>query len=149
MANAMDANAMDANAMGANEMTIEIHPQRLVWISMGNNCMFCPNPQGQSYITYVALESKVGYISCGECREKMSTAAEFWRTHRAYGQANHLKGRSDLKIRRSNGLIECGWSLNNPLVKVETDGAVTIHCYNAENNLERWCQMKTLLELNQ
>jgi len=75
----------------------------------------------------------------------MQAAVKFWRTHRAYGPANHLKDRTNLKIRRSNGGIEEGWRLNNPLVRYEDDGKVTIRCYNPEKKLERWCQMDTIL----
>ena len=144
MANAIDANVIDTNVIDAND----VHPWRLTMISMGKNCMFCKEPQGESYITYVALEDKFGYISCAECREKMQAAVEFWRTHMAYGQANHLKERTDLKVRRSNGDIEAGWRLNNPLVRFEDNGIVTIRCYNAEKNIGRWCPMETILELN-
>ena len=124
----------------------EIYPRRLVFFQLG--CMFCENPQGPTYITHVALEDKMGYMSCGECKEKKQAAVEFWRTHRAYGQANYLKDRTDLKIRRSNGDIEDGWRLNNPLIRFEEDGKERIRCYNLEKNLERWCQMETILELN-
>ena len=110
--------------------------------------MFCETPQGPTYITHVALEDKFGYMSCGECREKMQFAVNFWRTHRAYGPANHLKDRKNLKIRRSNGDIEEGWCLNNPLIRYEDDGKVTIRCYNVDKKLERWCQVETILELN-
>ena len=127
---------------------MEIFPQRLVWLRLGDNCMFCTDPKGQSYTTYVALEAKFGYISCADCIEKMRAAAEFWRTHRAYGQANHLKDRQDLKIKRSNGDIEAGWQLNNPLVNIEHDGQVTIHCYNESKDIGKWVFMESLLELN-
>ena len=109
-------------------MTDYIHPRRLVWLQVADNCMFCVEPKGQSYMTYVALEAKVGYISCHDCREKMEAAVEFWRTHKAYGKANHLKDQIDLKIKRSNGLMESGWRLNNPLVSFADDGKTTIHC---------------------
>ena len=149
MASATEASATEASETEASETEAsEIHPWRLTMISMGDNCMFCKEPQGTSYITYVALEDKIGYISCAECREKMQSAVEFWRTHRAYGQANHLKERTDLKVRRTNGDIETGWCLNNPLVRYEDNGIVTIRCYNAEKNIGRWCQMETILELN-
>ena len=42
----------------------EIYPRRLVFFQLG--CMFCENPQGPTYITHVALEDKMGYMSCGE-----------------------------------------------------------------------------------
>lgn len=129
-------------------MNNDIHPRRLVWIQLGNNCMFCEDPQGESYTTYVALEAKVGYISCKECQEKMATAAEFWRTHHAYGKANHLKDRTDLKIKRSNGVIESGWCLNNPLVNEEDDGRISIHCYNPSKDIGKWVFIDDVLELN-
>ena len=139
-------NAMGASASEAGAGASEVYPRRLVFLQLG--CMFCKEPQGESYITYVALEDKFGYISCADCRKKMQAAVEFWRTHRAYGQANHLKERTDLKVRRSNGDIEAGWRLNNPLVRFEDNGIVTIRCYNAEKNIGRWCPMETILELN-
>lgn len=127
----------------------DIHPRRLVMLSLGNNCMFCKDPKGESYTTYVALVEKLGYISCSDCRDKMRTVADFWRTHRAYGQANHLKDRTDLKIKRSNGDIDSGWRLNNPFVHKEYDGTITIHCYNATQNISKWCPMESILELNE
>ena len=129
----------------ANEID-EISPRRLTMVSIRDNCMFCKEPKGESYISYVALEDRIGYISCKECREKMKVAVDFWRTQRAYGQANHLKDRTDLKVRRSNGDIEGGWRMNNPLVRY--DDKIRICCYNQEKNIERWCRMETILELN-
>ena len=130
-----------------NDM-VEILPRRLVFITLGKNCMFCPDPQGESYITSVDFESKLGYISCNACRGKMHFAADFWKKHRAYGAANHLKDRTDLKIKRSNGDMEDGWSLNNPVVNKEEDGRVTIRCYNDSQQIEKWCYIDNLLEWN-
>ena len=129
-------------------MSDYIHPRRLVWLQVSDNCMFCSEPKGQSYMTYVALEARMGYISCESCREQMETAVEFWRTHKAYGQANHLKDQIDLKIKRSNGLMEGGWRLNNPLVSFADDGRTTIHCYNETQNIGKWCYMDDVLEWN-
>ena len=129
-------------------MNKEIHPRRLTWLQIGDNCMFCEDPKGESYMTHVALEAKIGYISCKECQEKMSAAVEYWRTHHAYGKANHLKDRTDLKIKRSNGDIETGWQLNNPLVNKEDDGRISIHCYNPSKDIGKWVMMESLLELN-
>jgi hypothetical protein len=126
----------------------DVCPQRLTFISMGQNCMFCQDPQGASYSTFVALEAKVGYISCGDCRENMGKAAEFWRTHRAFGKANYLKDRTDLKILRSNGDIEAGWRLNNPMVNINSEGLETISLCNDEKHLEKICFMESILELN-
>lgn len=145
MASEAGANAMGASA-SASASASEIYPRRLVFFQLG--CMFCETPQEPSYITHVSLEDKMGYMACGECKEKMKAAVEFWRMHRAYGQANHLKEHTDLKIRRSNGNIEGGWRLNNPLVRFEDDGKEIIRCYKEEQNVERWCKMETILELN-
>ena len=90
----------------------DVIPVRLTFIQVGDNCMFCFNPRGVSYSTYVALEAKVGYISCEECKEKMCEAVDYWMANKAYGQARHLKDREDLKILRSSGIIESGWSLH-------------------------------------
>ena len=128
--------------------TNNISPLRLTVIQNGNNCMFCSDPHGSSYSTYVALEAKVGYISCEECREKMAAAVEYWRANKAYGQARHLKDNMDLKIMRSNGEIEGGWCLNNPLVSFADDGRETIHCYNKSKDIGKWCYIDTVLSLN-
>jgi hypothetical protein len=135
-----------ASASEAGAGASEIYPRRLVFLQLG--CMFCADPQGPTYITHVSLEERMGYMACGECTEKMQEAVKFWRTHRAYGAANHLKERTDLKIRRSNGDIEAGWCLNNPLVRYEDNGLVTIRCFNPEKNIVKWSQMETILELN-
>jgi hypothetical protein len=109
--------------------------------------MFCPDPQGESYITYVDLTSKMGYISCNECREKMMEAVEFWKTNRAYGKANYLQDR-DIKIKRSNGDIESGWRLNNPFINTSDEDQTTIHCYNESKNIGKWVLLDSILELN-
>ena len=128
---------------------MEIYPRRLVWLQLGDNCMFCTDPKGESFMTYVALEAKMGYISCVNCREKMNEAVEFWRMHRAYGAANYLKDRTDLKIKRSNGDIELGWCLDNPLTIFDGDsGKETIHCYNKSQNVGKWCFVESVLALN-
>ena len=128
---------------------MEIYPRRLVWLQMSDNCMFCTDPKGESCMTYVALEAKMGYISCIDCREKMRAAVEYWRTHRAYGAANHLKDRSDLKVKRSNGEIEAGWCLNNPLTSYDVEtGCETVRCYNKSQNIGKWCTVASILELN-
>jgi hypothetical protein len=124
----------------------DIYPRRLVFMQLG--CMFCKEPKGETYVTHVALEAKMGYMSCRDCKEKMKAAVEFWRTHHAYGKAKHLKDCTDLKIKRSNGDMEAGWRLNNPMVHVEEDGTETIHCYNAEKDIGKWCYMNDVLEWN-
>jgi hypothetical protein len=125
---------------------MEIYPRRLVFLQLG--CMFCNDPKGETYVTHVALEDKLGYMSCAMCIDKMKASVEFWRTNLAYGRANYLKNRTDLKVKRSNGDIETGWQLNNPLVNIEPDGQLTIHCYNASKDIGKWVFMESLLELN-
>jgi len=109
--------------------------------------MFCPEPQGESYITYVDLTTKMGYISCNNCKDKMNEAVKFWHTQRAYGEANYLKER-DIKIKRSNGDIESGWRLSNPFVEIDEEGRTTIHCYNESKNIGKWVFLDSILELN-
>ena len=124
----------------------EIYPRRLVFLQLG--CMFCAEPEGETYVTHVALPDRLGYMSCRNCREKMKAAVEFWRTHHAYGPAKHLKDRTDLKIKRSNGEIEAGWCLINPQVNKEENGKLLIECYNESQNIGKWCYLETILELN-
>ena len=42
-------------------------PERLVLVQMKNNCMFCSNPTGESYIYTVS--HLLGYITCEKCKE--------------------------------------------------------------------------------
>jgi hypothetical protein len=124
----------------------EIYPRRLVFMQLG--CMFCETPEGETYMTHVSIEARLGYMSCSNCREKMKAAVEFWRKNKAYCKANHLKDNMDLKVKRSNGLIEGGWRLNNPLVSFADDGRTTIHCYNEKQDIGKWCYMDDVLEWN-
>ena len=126
----------------------DVSPLRLTFIQVGDNCMFCSDPHGISYSTYVALEAKVGYISCSECREKMRAAVEYWLANKAYGKVRHLKDRTDLKVMRSSGEIDSGWTLNNPLVSFADDGRETIHCYNKDKDIGKWCYVDSVLAHN-
>ena len=128
-----------------------IYPRRLVMIQIEHSCMFCEEPEAPSYSYYVCLYSKMGYISCDNCREKCKKAIDNWEKNIAYGQANYLKEKT-IKIKRSpvNGVraIEDGWSLDNPITTQNDDGKETIHCYNPKKDMARWCLMEEILELN-
>ena len=132
-----------------------IYPRRMTMIQMGNNCMFCENPQGDSYMKYVSLEDKMGYIFCKECRDNgnVDKNMDIWNNHLSYGKAHYLKGR-DIKIERSprpgdtNGFIESGWKLNNPVTSINCNFDEVIHCYNEELDLGKWCLIETIMKLN-
>ena len=128
-------------------MNTHVYPCRLVMIQIQNNCMFCEKPQGQSFTKYVHLEEKVGYIYCENCKAAADEASKYWRECVAYGKANYLKDR-DIQIKRSSGIIECGWELYNPFIHTNDEGIDKIHCYNKAQDLGRWCKLEDILELN-
>jgi hypothetical protein len=123
-------------------------PRRLTFIQMADTCMFCDNPKGESKCYYVYLQTKMGYISCNNCHSKMEEAVKEWNEQLAYGRANYLK-ETEIKIKRSSGEIEDGWIIDNPFSNVsDTSGLEMLHCFNKEKNLNRWCNIDDLLELN-
>jgi len=128
-------------------MTEIINPQRLVFIQTENNCMFCEKPKGPSYSYYVSLMDKMGFLSCGKCKEKANETLDQWHLNIAYGRARYLKDKI-IKIKRSSGEIEDGWSLDNPLTGVDNRGIEVIHCYNQKEDIGRWCKLKEILDLN-
>jgi ribosomal protein S27AE len=128
-------------------MTEIINPQRLVFIQTENNCMFCEKPKGPSYSYYVSLTDKMGFLACGKCKDKGNEALDQWHLNIAYGKARYLKDKI-IKIKRSSGEIEDGWSLDNPLTGVDNRGIEVIHCYNQKEDIGRWCKLKEILDLN-
>lgn len=128
-------------------MTEPVSPQRLVFIQTENNCMFCEKPKGPSYSYYVSLVDKMGFLACGKCKEKANEALDQWHANLAYGKARYLKDKI-IKIKRSSGEIEDGWSLDNPLTGVDNRGIEVIHCYQEKTDMGRWCKLSEILELN-
>jgi len=124
-----------------------ICPRRLVMIKIQNNCMFCENPQGPSYIIYVYPEELVGYIYCANCKDSAVECSKYWNNNVAFGKANYLKEK-DIQIKRTSGIIESGWKLSNPFITFNPKGMETIHCYNKTQDLGRWCNLVDILDLN-
>jgi hypothetical protein len=131
----------------AMEMDNLIYPHRLVMVQLGDNCMFCINQKGQTFSRYVDVYSKMGYIYCDKCEEHAINAIKIWHEKVAYGPANYLKNKN-IKIKRSSGEIESGWSLDNPVISQDSHENEIIHCYNETFDLGRWCLLKDVLELN-
>ena len=132
-----------------------VYPRRLTMVQMGNNCMFCENPQGESYISMVELDDKMGYIYCKECKDadKGKQAIEIWNNILSYGKVHYLKGR-DIKVKRSprlgetEGVIESGWKLHNSVTSINNDFEPVVSCYNEALDLHKWCLIETIMELN-
>ena len=124
-----------------------LYPLRLVMIQIGDNCMFCIDQKGQTFLRYVDFNSKLGYIYCNKCEENAINAVKVWHNKVAYGPANYLKNKI-IKIKRSSGEIEAGWSLDNPVLSHDSHENQTIHCYNEQKGLGKWCLLKDILELN-
>jgi len=109
--------------------------------------MFCEDPKGPSYMNYVHLEEKIGYIYCKNCQASADEAREYWMNNVAYGKANYLKNRN-IQIRRTSGDIESGWEVYNPFIYTDNEGIDKIHCYNKTQGVVRWCKLEDILELN-
>ena len=119
-------------------------PERLVLVQMKNNCMFCSNPTGESYIYTVS--HFLGYITCEKCKEIGKQKADEFINTVAYGRVRHLKD-TNIKIKRSNNTIEEGWKLYNPFVCL-IDGVEHIECKHIDKHLAKWCNVDTILDLN-
>ena len=124
-----------------------VSPQRLVMISFENNCMFCENPKGACYSYYVSLTEKMGYIACVNCKEQGERAVQYWHDNLAYGAVHYLKD-SLICVKRTSGVIETDWSLDNPWISQDANGNDIVHCYQIDKDVGRWCQVKEIMELN-
>jgi len=125
-----------------------IHPQRLVFVKIERNCMFCQYPTGPSYGRFVDVESMYGYTYCGKCISSVDRTMELWNTYFAYGRVKYLKDK-EIKIKRSSGEIENGWKIDSPLIGYGPCGNEIIYCSNYKLNLTRWCSVDDIIELNQ
>ena len=119
-------------------------PKRMVLVQMNNNCMFCPDPLGKSFIYDVG--HLLGYITCEKCKDICKQKADEFTNSIEYGRARHLKNK-DLKIKRSNNTIEEGWKLHYPIIRI-VEGIEFVQCNHFENQLEKWCRIDTIIELN-
>jgi len=129
-------------------MTI-IDPKRLVFIRMYDNCMFCDNPTGPSYIYEIHLSYKLGYITCKMCENICQQTVNQWNTS-VYGKVNYLTNKK-IKIKRSvkDGIrnIEDGWMLDYPFLSTHNNIEM-VHCMNSEKHIEKWCSIDEIIELN-
>lgn len=125
-----------------------IPPRYLVFIKCANDCSFCENPIGSTYLHYISVFEKFGYLSCKSCIETGQSHVKAWKETKAHGDANKLRGHQ-LNIRRSSGQIESGWKLNDESpVPVENDGKSHVCCINESLDLVKMCPIEDLLELN-
>jgi hypothetical protein len=127
---------------------MDVYPKRLVMFTIDNNCMFCEQPKGPSFVTYVYIKDNMGFISCNLCKEKMAEATKTWRETLAYGKVRYLKD-SFIKIKRSSGEIEDGWKLGSPCVIFnEKSQTEVIQCIEHNRDLQRWCKVDDIIEFN-
>jgi transcription elongation factor Elf1 len=129
------------------ELNNFITPQRLVYVKIENNCMFCVNPVGPVYGRYVDIESNYGYIHCNKCPLIAEQMVNTWNKYIAYGRVKYLKN-ATIKIKRSSGVVESGWRINGPMVIHDFSGNEIIHCVNQDNTIYRWCSINELMNLN-
>jgi len=128
-------------------MTDNVLPRRLVFIQEVDSCMFCDHPKGEVNTHFVDRDQNMGYISCNICVTKAEEAVKNWEESLMYGRANYLKDR-DIKVKRTSGEIESGWTITNPLIFYSYTGIEKIQCCNKEQSKEKWCLMDEILELN-
>ena len=127
-------------------------PYRLVMIQNCNNCQFCENPQGQSYSFYVDLLTQLGFISCEKCKDMANNAVKDWNDTIAFGRVKHLIDRK-IKVYRSKvnemtgSNIEDDWKINNPIISID-DSIEYVECISNTNNLQKYCKVDDILELN-
>ena len=121
-------------------------PSRMVMKPAINYCEFCINSKGISYDMYISYDERFGYISCYECKDKSKKAAEDWKANE-YGKANFLQGK-ELKVKRSSGIIETNWKLdeNKKFIFLDYCGREHVFCTNIE--YYKWVLISELLELN-
>jgi len=129
------------------ENIMKIYPRRLVFMHFTDVCMYCDNPKGEAYVSYVYLEDKIGYIACILCKEKLAESVKIWKEELAYDKANYLKN-SNIKIRRSDNSIESGWRLCNPVLSIDDNKCGLLQCINEERKIYKWCKLDDILELN-
>ncbi len=127
-------------------MDFQLYPQRMTMFQIADNCMFCQDPKGSVFESYVYLPEKAGYYSCGNCRDKLRAAVKYWNEHLAFGRANRL-GQQEIFIKRQSGEMQSGWRLNNPFVSMHEERE-TLQCVNSELSLARWCYVDDLLIWN-
>lgn len=124
---------------------MEIYPKQLVWVEVEDTCMFCNNRNDSPLISYVCVETKLGYISCIGCEKKLEEAVKKWYE---YYDIEYLKNK-DIKIMRSSGEIESGWIISTP-ININSDDIenMKIYCLNENKDLTRWCRIEDILKLN-
>ena len=131
------------NFLDFQKSKMTVSPQRIVFCAM--KCMFC---EAMACLThYIYLPDRMGFMSCTMCQERMEQAVKNYKDTLAFGPANYLSGQT-IKIKRSSGNIESGWILDNPFTSLTPEGEEMIHCYQARDNMGRWCRLVEILELN-
>jgi len=125
-----------------------ITPSRLVMIRLRDNCMFCNNPKGDSFIQYVFAQENMGYIHCDGCKKKAKKMVIFWTQNIAFGKANYLKN-NEIKVKRSKeDIIDIDWLLDNPFTYINESGHELIHCCKKNMSMGKWCFVEDILRLN-
>ena len=125
-------------------------PVRLTMMSMRGLCMFCTTPEEETRTKHVCLETHYGFYSCGkgECTDRLFSETDDWWRDKSYGDVYYLKNNRDIKITRSNGYNENGWSIISPLVLKDSYGHDIVYCTSTSSGLERWCKVDMLLYNN-
>jgi hypothetical protein len=121
-------------------------PFRLTMLSIIDSCQFCPNPKGEVYTYYVSPEDLHGFICCANCCQVAEEAVKDWLDTKAYGRANHFQNKK-LKIRRTSGIVEDGWYLNEKSTLVHfIDNDEAVYCINGD--IYKLVKIDVLNELN-
>jgi hypothetical protein len=125
-------------------------PERLTMMSMRGICMFCKTPEKETRTKHICLETIYGFYSCGkeECINKLFLETDNWWKDKSYGDVHYLKNNHNIKVIRTNGEIQYGWSILSPLVLKNREGIDIIYCTSRSTGIERWCTIEMLMEQN-
>jgi hypothetical protein len=132
-----------------DNFNLPVQPRHLTFLKCSDDCSFCENPKGQTYIHYISIFEKSGYLSCENCIEKGKYHVANWFETKAFGKANRLQNKN-IKIKRSSGIIESDWKLdkNFPSTFDHCNGQMYVYCINDTLQIEKCCSIDELLELN-
>ena len=119
-------------------------PFRLTMIKLRDNCQFCSEPTGDSFIFEVSKADMFGFISCKKCIDIADKAYKNWFDNKAYGDVNYLKDKK-IKVRRSSGDIEDDWELSKQSTLVQNGYLV---CVNHRLDIHKSIKIDELMELN-
>ena len=125
------------------------YPRRLTMLKIGianefgGECQFCDTPFGETRTSYISLESREGFVSCGkeECRQNMQNAIirvneeTRWNDIMPYLSKN-------VNMKRSNGNMDDDWKVSEFFIILSTtsDGKAFVVVHKFDNDTKRYLE---------